>query len=62
MCQVLITLLKKQLFFAKLGDLSSNASLNKPEKFGIKFLLLVNARFKYLCNGKFYLGKNPKKP
>ena len=29
----------------------------KPDKFGIKFWLLVDAKSKYLCNGKPYLGK-----
>ena len=51
--------IKKQRFFAKLGALSSNKSPNKPEKFGIKFLLLVDVRSKYFCNGKLYLGKDP---
>ena len=32
---------------------------NKPDKFGIKFWLLVEVRSKYLCNGKPYLGKDP---
>ena len=32
---------------------------NKPDKFGIKFWLLVDAQTKYLCNGKPYLGKDP---
>ena len=32
---------------------------NKPDKFGIKFWLLVDVRSKYLCNGKLYLGKDP---
>ena len=32
---------------------------NKPDKFGIKFWLLVDVRSKYLCNGKPYLGKDP---
>ena len=31
----------------------------KPDKFGIKFWLLVDAKSKYLCNGKPYLGKDP---
>ena len=31
----------------------------KPGKFGIKFWLLVDAKSKYLCNGKPYLGKDP---
>ena len=31
----------------------------KPDKFGIKFRLLVNVCSKYLCNGKPYLGKDP---
>ena len=32
---------------------------NKPDKFGIKFWLLVDIRSKYLCNGKPHLGKDP---
>ena len=32
---------------------------NKPDKFGIKFGLLVDICSKYLCNGKLYLGKGP---
>ena len=32
---------------------------NKPDNFGIKFLLLANAISKYICNGKSYLGKDP---
>ena len=32
---------------------------NKPDKFGMKFWLLVDASSKYLCNGKPYLGKDP---
>ena len=31
----------------------------KPDKFGIKFWLLVDAKSKYLSNGKPYLGKDP---
>ena len=31
----------------------------KPDKFGIKFWLLVDAKSKYLCNGKPYLEKDP---
>ena len=31
---------------------------NKPDKFGIKFWLLVDVTSKYLCNGKPYLGKD----
>ena len=31
----------------------------KPDKLGIKFWLLVDAKSKYLCNGKPYLGKDP---
>ena len=31
----------------------------KPYKFGIKFGFLVDVCSKYLCNGKFYLGKDP---
>ena len=32
---------------------------NKPDKFGMKFWLLIDASSKYLCNGKPYLGKDP---
>ena len=32
---------------------------NKPDKFVLKFWLLVEVRSKYLCNGKPYLGKYP---
>ena len=31
----------------------------KPDKFGTKFWLLVDAKSKYPCNGKPYLGKDP---
>ena len=31
----------------------------KTDKFGIIFWLLVDAKSKYLCNGKPYLGKDP---
>ena len=33
----------------------------KPDKFGMKFWLLVDASSKYLCNGKPYFGKDPKR-
>ena len=62
MCQVLISPLKSNFFFAKLGALSSNKSSNKPENFGIKFFLLVDVCSKYFCNGKLYLVKTHKKP
>ena len=32
---------------------------NKRDKFDIKFWLLTDAKSKYLCNGKPYLGKDP---
>ena len=32
---------------------------NKPDKFGIKFELLLDVCSKYLCNDKPYLGKDP---
>ena len=32
---------------------------NKPDKFVLKFWLLVEVCSKYLCNGKPYLGKYP---
>ena len=35
---------------------------NKPDKFGIKFWLLVDLKTKYLCNGFPYLGKDEIKP
>ena len=31
----------------------------KPAKFGIKFWFIVDAKSKYQCNGKPYLGKDP---
>ena len=31
---------------------------NKPDKFGIKFWLLVDLESKYLCNGFLYLGRD----
>ena len=35
---------------------------NKPDKFGIKFWLLVDLKTKYLCNGFPYLTKDKIKP
>ena len=35
---------------------------NKPDKFGITFWLLADAQSKYLCNGKPYLGRDPRDP
>ena len=35
---------------------------NKPDKFGIKFWLLVDTNSKYLLNGKPYLGKDDNRP
>ena len=34
----------------------------KPDKFGIKFWLLVDVESKYICNGYPYLGKESDKP
>ena len=35
---------------------------NKPDKFGIKFWMLVDAESKYICNAKPYLGKEEGRP
>lgn len=35
---------------------------NKPDKFGLKYFLVVDLKTKYVCNGVPYLGKNENKP
>ena len=49
----------EQLFPCKTRCQSIQFMPKKPDKFGTKFWLLVDAKSKYLCNGKPYLGKDP---
>ena len=59
MYQVLISPLRNNLFLCKTWCLFIEYMQKKPDKFGIKFALLVDVCSKYLCNGKPYLGKDP---
>ncbi|CAK1600205.1 unnamed protein product [Parnassius mnemosyne] len=49
---------EEQLFPSKTRYRFLQYITNKPDKFGIKFLLLVNVERKYLCGGFPYLGKD----
>ena len=51
--------INEQLFSCKTRCSFIQYMSNKLDKFGIKFWLLVDGRSKHLCNGKFYLGKDP---
>ena len=51
--------IEKQLFLCKTRCPFIQYMPNKPDKFGIKFWLLVKVSSKYFCNGKPYLGKDP---
>ena len=51
--------IEEQLFSCKTRCVFIQYVANKPEKFGIKFGLLVDVYSKHLCNGKPYLGKDP---
>ena len=48
----------QQLFPCKTRCPFYTVYAKKKDKFGIKFRLLVDAKSKYLCNGKPYLGKD----
>ena len=48
----------KQLFPSKTRCPLVQYMPNKHDKFGINFWLLADVKSKYLCNGKFYLGKD----
>ena len=50
--------IEKQLFLCKTRCLFIQYIPKRPEKFGIKFGLLLDISSKYLCNGKSYLGKD----
>ena len=55
MCQVLISPLRNNCFLQNSVPFIPYMP-NKPEKFYIKFWLLVDVCLKHLCNGKPYLG------
>lgn len=52
----------EQLFPSKARCPFTQYMSSKPDKFGIKFFLLVEVSSKYLCNGFPYLGKNESRP
>ncbi len=52
----------EQLFPRKTRCRCTQYNANKPDKFGIKFLLLADVDSKYLLNGFPYLGKNEHRP
>ena len=52
----------KQLFPIKSMCPFTQYMANKPDKFGIKFWLAVNAESHYLVNGFLYLGKDAQRP
>jgi hypothetical protein len=47
----------EQLFPSKAKCRFTEYMANKPDKFGIKFWMLVDNDIKYLCNAFPYLGK-----
>ena len=59
MCPVLILPLTSNCFQVRHGAHLYSLCQKKPNKFGIKFWLSVDAKSKYLCDGKPYLGKDP---
>jgi hypothetical protein len=52
----------EQLFFTKARCHFTQYVVSKPEKYGIKFLLLVDLSAKYLMNGFPYLRKEEVHP